>query len=617
MNQFNFLFSPMAQALGTTLLYSLWQAFIVFIFLKLILKLLPDATTKFKYYIFCVSYITVVTWFIVTFLQELSLKRGENILKELAAQSTAQQIVFPYSNAQFQNLFSLSFFDKFLPWLTVFYFVGIAWFALKMMLSYFQTIRLRTEGLTEMDAAFMDQLWSLARRMDISKPVYAFVSLHVASPVMIGFFRPMILLPIAAINNLSPEQMEAVLLHELAHIRRNDYFVNLLQTVMDILLFFNPFAYQISKSIRNEREKCCDEMALKSSDPFQYARALLKLEESGQSTHRLALGSNNKSSQLLHRIKNIMEMKNQHINLKQKLIALVIVISATVSIAWLTPGENNKPVRGDDKKVLKTGTVIALNKTGVHLPKQASAGKEISDTIYPKVIPPPPTPVATIAPVPPVPPVPPAPPVAPVPPAAPKAPVAPIPPVPPLPKNGSAAISVDTIPSVAYYFKSQEFQKQMEAANKSADEIKKYFESDAWKNQQKSIQKSTAALDDYFKSPQWKHQLDAIQKNTAAIGQYFNSDEWKKQQKNIQKNTAKAQAYFNSDEWKKQQKEIQKSAEKAQQYFKSDEWKKQQKEIQKSAEKAQEYFKSEQWRKQQEDLKRSMDSLKANINKAV
>jgi|GEM_PF-1208142 len=639
MNQFNFLFSPMAQALGTTLLYSLWQAFIVFIFLRLILKLLPNATTKFKYHVFCLSYITVATWFIVTFLQQLSVKRSENILKEIAGQSVAKQIVFPYSNTQLPNVFSLSYLDKFLPWLTVFYFVGIAWFALKMMLSYFQTIRLRTEGLKEMDSAFMDQLWSLAHRMNIYKPVYAYVSVHVVSPVMIGFFRPMILLPIAAINNLSPQQMEAVLLHELAHIRRNDYLVNLLQTVIDILLFFNPFAYQISRGIRNEREKCCDEMALKSSDPYQYARALLKLEESGQSTHRLALGTNNKSSQLLHRIKNIMEMKNQHINLKQKLIALVIVISATVSIAWLTPRENNSIRPGDHNNYLKNASLITANQTNPVFLKQTFEAKEIKDTNYPKVIPPPPpppsAPVATIAPLAPVPP---AAPVAPVAPAAPKSRVAPKPPLPPLGKNRSAAIPVDTIPSVANYFKSPEFQKQIAAANKSADEMRKYFESDAWKKQQKSIQKSTEALNSYFKSPQWKHQIDTIQKNSVAINQYFSSDGWKKQQKeiqknaetaasyfnseawknqqkDIQKNAEKTQAYFNSDAWKKQQKEIQKSAEKLQEYFNSDQWKKQQIEIQKNAKKAEEYFKSDEWKKQQEDIKRSMDSLKPFFNK--
>ena len=134
--------------------------------------------------------------------------------------------------------------------------------------------------------------------------------------------------------------MEAVLLHELAHVRRNDYLLNLFQSVLDILLFFNPFAYWISKNIRAERELCCDEMVLQLSDPYQYAKALLTLEESGQNNHRLAMGANNKSTQLLNRIKNIMEMQNKHINLKQKLIALAIIVAGTISVAWLVPEEN-------------------------------------------------------------------------------------------------------------------------------------------------------------------------------------------------------------------------------------------------------------------------------------
>ena len=643
MNQFSFLFSPMAQAFGTTLLYSLWQAFIVFFFLKLILRFVPNTTAKFRYAVFCLSYVGIAVWSAVTFIQQLSIRQSELLFRKIAEQNSVTQFSVPYHPGHTFGDFSLSLFDNYLPWLTAIYLAGVVCFFIKLMWSYFLTIRLRTEGLTEMDSAFMDRLWLLATKMEVGKPVYAYISKYVVSPVVIGFFKPMILLPMAAINNLSPSQIETVLLHELAHVRRNDYLFNLFQTVLDILLFFNPFAYWISKNIRAEREISCDEMVLQLSDRYQYAKALLTLEESGQNNHRLAMGTNSKSSPLLTRIKNIMEMKNTHINLKQKLIALTIVVAATVSIAWLTPNENKNSHPGNNSKDLKSVSLTPINKTNPVFFEQISETKEIKDTNHPKMISPPPPPSAPVPPVAAnlsVPPLPPLPPLPPVHPAAPNLVAPPPPPVPPLPRTDPGKYMVDTVPDVSNYFKNPDFQKQMDAINKSTEVIKKYFESDAWKNEQKLIQKSTAEIDDYFKSAEWQHQLEAIQKSTAAVGQYFNSDEWKKQQqeieknaektqeyfnsdewkkqqKDIQKNAEKAQSYFNSDAWKKQQKEIQKSAEKAQSYFNSDEWKKQQKEIHKNAEKTQEFFKSDQWKKIQENLKHSMDSVRIKMNKDV
>ncbi|MEO6843858.1 MAG: M56 family metallopeptidase [Ginsengibacter sp.] len=590
MNQFSFLFSPIAKALGTTLLYSLWQAFIVFCCLRIILKFIRHSPARFGYNISCLSSIGIAAWFVITFIRQISLRQSEIVFGNMVGQDALSQIVSSNYTAHVSGNFSLSFFDNYLPWLTAIYLSGMLWFAFRLMLGYFQTIRLRTDGLTEMDSAFMDHLWSLAEKMNIKKPVYAYISKYVLSPVMIGFFRPMILLPIAAINNLSPQQLEAILLHELAHIRRNDYLLNLLQSVIDILLFFNPFAYWISKNIRNEREKCCDEMALQSSDPYQYARALLTLEESGQNNYRLVMGTNNKPSQLLHRIKNIMEMKNNYIKLRQKIIALAIVLIATISIAWLTPRENKTSKKIDDAPVLKKDPTQKIQ-TLPALLKQINYYKANKDTSIPQMIPPaPPLPPAPpIVAVPPeVPAPPPASPVAPIPP---KAPAAPIPPVPPLPPAESVGTMTDSFPSMKKYFDGPEWKKQMEVINKSTMQMTKYFQSDAWKNQQKTMQHSTAAMNKYFKSPEWKHQLELIHKNTKSINDYINSPEWKKYLGDIQKSGEQMNKYFNSDEWKKQQKEIQKNAEKMSQYFKGDEWK-----------------------KQQEKISHSMDSLKFNLN---
>lgn len=116
-------------------------------------------------------------------------------------------------------------------------------------------------------------------RLGIRSHVKLFLSASATSPFTIGYIKPIILLPLAAVNHLSQSQIEAVLLHELSHIRRRDYFVNLFVSAVHTLLYFNPFARLFIESIEAERENCCDEQVLQFGyDPVDYASALLQLQ---------------------------------------------------------------------------------------------------------------------------------------------------------------------------------------------------------------------------------------------------------------------------------------------------------------------------------------------------
>lgn len=599
MNYFNFLSSPTAQALGHTILYSLWQAFIIFIFLRLVLKYIPHASSRFKYAISYVAHLSIATWFAITLLQQLPLQQDELIYLQMIQEAPLQQEVLHHSVSAIYSGLSFSFLNSYLPLIVVFYFAGIAWFTLRLAYSYFQALRLRRKGLIDLDQVWQSHIRNLSHTIGIRKPVSAYISRYIETPVMIGFFKPVILLPLAAINNLSPQQIEAILLHELAHIRRNDYLLNLIQSVIDTVLFFNPFSWWISKNIRYEREKSCDEMALQLSEPYLYARALLALEEFGQSNHRLAMAATSKHPQLLHRIKNIMEMKNKRTHLRHKLIAVAIVTAATVSVAWLSPKENKKP---DSEKLTESKTKLASINRYMANPNMVIVNA--TDTTVPKIIPPlPPAPIMLAVMEPPVPPVPPIMP-----------PVPPLPPVPPI---------LDTFPS-SFHFKNQD--------SGYAGELKKYFNSDEWKNQMQDIKKSTAAIQQYFQSKEWKQQLEMIRKNNAKLQkdflnneawkkqvedikknaihlqkEYFSSPEWKKQMEEIKKNTDSLKHYFNSDDWKKQQKEMKHIGDSVKAYFNSPEWKEQQKSLQEAMAQTKKYFQSDEWKKQQQQLIKIME----------
>ncbi len=607
MNQFSFLFSPAADALGHTLLYSFGQAFVVFVCLRVVLKLIPNASAHIKYSLSYFGYVGISVWFVVTLIRQFSMAKSEVLSQQIMANTSFSQVAVDHASSATDSIFSLSFLNQYLPWVVGFYLLGILWYSIRLSLNFFQTNSLRTKGLSELDTEWQERIINLANRMNITRPLQTFFSRYVNTPMMIGFFKPVILLPLATMSQLSPEQFEAILIHELAHIRRNDYVLNILQSVLDTILFFNPFTWWITQNIREEREKSCDEMVLQLSDPYHYARALLALEEPLQ--HRpLVMTAVGKRSHLFHRIKNIMEMKNNHLNLRQKFITLLVIATATISVAWLSPAENKTAHSEKQKSVSEKSSTFSTPLFFTIFPFNF-----LKDSTPKGLIPAPPPPPS--APPPPVAmrhdgvaPMPPAPPVAPLPPIPGNSNMGPVPlpppPMPPLPPK--PIFGNDSLPPSADYFNSKEWKQQQEAIKKSTDEMRKYFQSDTWKKQQDLVRANAVAMKKYFNSPEWKKQQELIKKNAEELKKYFNSPEWKKQQALIKKNASKVQEYFNSPEWKKQEELIKKNASKVQEYFNSPEWKKQQEEIRHATDSLSAYFKSDAWQKQQENIQKAV-----------
>jgi beta-lactamase regulating signal transducer with metallopeptidase domain len=157
-------------------------------------------------------------------------------------------------------------------------------------------------------------------------------------PTVIGWFRPVILVPATFFTGLPPEQIEAILIHELAHIRRHDYFVNLFQIGIETLLFYHPVVWWISRAIRQEREHCCDDLALQIvGDREVYVRALASLEESRSLPMAITLAATGGS--LLQRIKRIAGVgvpnrSNRRWLLMGGALLVVVLIAATVAILF-------------------------------------------------------------------------------------------------------------------------------------------------------------------------------------------------------------------------------------------------------------------------------------------
>jgi len=181
--------------------------------------------------------------------------------------------------------------------------------------------------------------------MGIARDVKIWLSEWVTSPVTIGYLKPIILIPVAAVNNLTPHQLEAVILHELSHIYRYDYFLNLILSFIKTILYFNPFVKLLVKSIEKEREHSCDEMVLQFQyKPGEYASALLRLE---QNKHRqMVMAAAGKNHDLLNRIESILGMRNKGWNPVRQLSIVFLTMMGITLFTFFVSVNKQEPKQG-------------------------------------------------------------------------------------------------------------------------------------------------------------------------------------------------------------------------------------------------------------------------------
>src|SRR6185369_7883872 len=176
--------------------------------------------------------------------------------------------------------------------------------SLRLIVQWLRARRLATENAQPACEPWLAMARRLSVALSVRHAVRLLESTAVQVPAVVGLVRPVILLPANTLTGLLPGQLEMILAHELAHIRRHDFLVNLLQAAVETLLFYHPAVWWISRQVRIERENCCDDLAVGvCGDPLQYARALTRLEELRGET--LALAVSARGGLLLHRIRRV------------------------------------------------------------------------------------------------------------------------------------------------------------------------------------------------------------------------------------------------------------------------------------------------------------------------
>ncbi len=251
-----------------------------------------------------------------------------------------------------------------LTWIMAVWSLGVVVCSLRPLLGWHTLWRLKRVGVKPVSDDVLAAMRRVTERLGLRRAVTVLQSTLAQVPVVVGYLRPVVLLPVSLMTSLPAEQLEAILAHELAHVRRHDFVVNLLQTLVETFFFYHPAVWWLSHQIRVEREHCCDDLVVASfGNRVEYGRALLAIEELRGRSTVLALGANDGS--LLSRIRRIVEVRSDHATHERgpaalMTLALVGVVCA-LSMTW------SLAAKDDAKKEPKPDRYVAELPNGVRV----------------------------------------------------------------------------------------------------------------------------------------------------------------------------------------------------------------------------------------------------------
>lgn len=361
-------FLPFGQAIGWTLLHSIWQIALVGFLLRLLLWFIPQQRSRLRYGLLLTGLITSLFWAAFTFWGEWSTAKLQKAVISASVEGTPvpdaalerwqvqQDPVAAFQPASPEQIepgvwlrqqlgLLKAQLSPYLFWLALIWYLGVVMLSGFMLAGFYQMHRLKTRNVRLPEAEWQERFNALVRKMGIRKKVSFLISASIKEPVTFHFFRPVVLAPIGIFTGLSPQQVEVLLLHELAHIRRYDFLVNIFQSVIEVLFFYHPTVWWISGKLREVREHCCDDLVLQvRHQPMLYAEALthLQLFHHPRKT-KLVMYANGKKGNFSNRILRLFgQYDQQTTSLKGSLIGLLLII-CLVFQGFLAPAAQPQP----------------------------------------------------------------------------------------------------------------------------------------------------------------------------------------------------------------------------------------------------------------------------------
>ncbi|HWB25822.1 MAG TPA: M56 family metallopeptidase [Chitinophagaceae bacterium] len=353
----NFLTGKIVQALCWTLLHSLWQGLLLAVITGIIMVLSKKSGSALRYKLLSTIFFAFIVIAGITFYHEMqaikpagtsaaTIKITAPVNHVNTAPVQANNIVpVADSNGKTLQYYVQNFVDYFNRQASL---IVAVWFIIfmarcvKILSGLVHLQRIRHYKTSPVPLFWEERIKLLAKRLNIKKTVLLLESALIKVPAVVGVLKPTILIPIGLLNKLSQEEVESILMHELAHIRRKDYFFNLLQCFVDVIFFFNPAVLWISSLIRNERENCCDDIAInETKDKKQFIQALVSFHQYNTSVSKYAMPFAARKSKLVDRVKRIVNNNNSTLNPAEKVVLVGCLIAFGVAFITVSNGQTD------------------------------------------------------------------------------------------------------------------------------------------------------------------------------------------------------------------------------------------------------------------------------------
>jgi bla regulator protein BlaR1 len=346
-------------AFGQTLIHSLWQGVILAGITGLIIIFTRNTKAANRYLLMVGALLLFTVVFVSTFCYEFYQRSARKTSTEVicnvatasnipAVERSVPQQVMQYVNTHTQTI------------VLVWFFIVLAR-SLQLATGLQSLYHLRRKNLYAVDEEWARRVAVLSARLGINRIVGIAESGLAKVPMVIGHLKPLILIPTGLLTALPPAEIEAILIHELAHIQRRDYLVNLLQSFLEIIFFFNPAVLWLSALIRTERENCCDDIAVEqTSNKVNYIRALVSCQEYRLSAPAYAMTFPGRPNQLINRVKRVVSGTNYALNFRERSILFITLFTAGLLTVAFT---NAKQIKHYVVKAQKSATHIVAPAT--------------------------------------------------------------------------------------------------------------------------------------------------------------------------------------------------------------------------------------------------------------
>lgn len=343
-------------ALGWMVIHSLWQAIAIALIMGIVMIVLRKQPARVRYWVANASLLLVLLSAMATFIHYYDFTKEASAMRFIPDGTPSvflNETVNPtLESPTVDNSGSLSlatfksYFNEHIPLIVMIWAMGVALFILKLLggISYCYYLRSRLNF--PADEYWIETLDALKNKVGVKQSIELVESALTRTPMVVGIMKPMILFPIGAINRLSPTEVEAILAHEIAHVLRKDYIFNIIQSVIEALFYFHPAVWWISSIIRNERENCCDDVAIEiCGSSMNYAKALVTVQEMAYyPMYQPALAfAGNRKNQLLFRVQRILNQPQNKTNVMEKLIATCLLVVMMVGLSFGDNNLNNDP----------------------------------------------------------------------------------------------------------------------------------------------------------------------------------------------------------------------------------------------------------------------------------